>query len=673
MSYCTNCGTPLEKESNFCYNCGKKQEEIQISSPIEITLDKSSTNILLTASVKTEEGDLKYGKINIKGEWVIQPIYDFLYDKVDFEEGDLIKVKLNQKWGLIDQMGHWVIQPNYTEINEYFDQNSYCRARSLGNGYGLLNKQGEWAVQPIFDILSNEFDVNDYCLARINDKCGFIDRIGNVLIPIIYDNVENFDDKGFCSAKINDKYGFIDRNGNWVISPLFDDVWYKFNKNDYCGAEFDGKWGIINRTGNWLTQPSFDSVGETDDLDYIRVTAGQKWGFIDSTGNVLIPLIYDAVDEFDDKGFCRTKINDQFGFIDRNGNWIIPPVYDELGFNFDNDGFIKAEKKEKWGFIDRKGNWLIQPIFNSVFWFDDEGYCMAEINEKFGFIDRKGNWLISPTYKNEMFGDFIDFFDQNNLAKVKINEKFGLINRKGEFIFDTEHHLLELVEEGLYKISTNNKYGYVDKNCTWIIPPKFDYFKEDPLGGEMIWNDEIEDWSEEDFTGQEYDFEEYFGNLTGNEKIYLGNNIPEKKIKSFAQKNTNIDFFNSSECCVYYDSTIWGKGDDGFAILQNNDGLLYLFINEYGRTAVHYCLGNDDVNLDINKIEYSDKNGLTIHSINPKTLEKYDHNISSFTKKDVTEALYNFLIENTVLFDEDGEDEDEENDDDNDPLGIRVK
>ena len=51
-------------------------------------------------------------------------------------------------------------------------------------------------------------------------------------------------------------------------------------------------------------------------------------------------------------------------------------------------------------------------------------------------------------------------------------------------------------------------------------------------------------------------------------------------------------------------------------------------------------------------------------------MEKYEHNISSFKKNDVTEALYNFLIENTVLYD-DEDDIVEENETDNDPLGLR--
>lgn len=658
MSYCINCGTQQGEKAKFCHNCGKKQDESQISNPVEITLDKSSPKILLTASVKTEEGELKYGKINIKGDWVIQPIFDFLDDEVDFEEGDLIKVEINQKWGLIDQMGHWVIQPNYTEINEYFDENSYCKARSLSYGYGLLNNQGEWAVQPIFDLI------------------GFFDH--------------HFK---FYPARLNNKWGCIDVNGNWVIQPVFDEKG-NFDDNGISTGAINDKMGYINNLGNWIIDPIYDSTEYFDDEGFGLVGLGDKMGFINSKGEWTIPPIFDELGDFDDQDYSKANIDGNFGFIDRNGNWIIQPNFMDVGL-FDNQGYCKVEINAKVGLIDRNGNFLIQPTFYSLASNDDQEMYRAVLNERAGFINCNGEWLISPIYKDELHGDLIHNFDKNNLAKVRINGKYGLINTKGELVFKVEHHLLEVIKEGLYKISTNNKYGYIDENYNWIIAPKFDYFKESPLNYEdMIWNDEIKDWEEEndgedeDEDYPEYDFGEYFGNLIGNKKIYLGNNIPAKKIKSFAQENINIDFFNNSECCVYYDSTIWGKGDNGFAILQHNDGMLYLFINEYEGKKAAYCLGNDGVNLTISYISFTIKLGLTIHSINPNTLEKYEHNISSFTKKDVIEALYNFLIENTVLFDDSeeavneisdaekaflsmvnfGPDEDNEDDD---PLGIR--
>ncbi|MGO4817081.1 WG repeat-containing protein [Flavobacterium sp. W22_SRS_FP1] len=647
MSYCINCGTQQGETAKFCHSCGKNQEEIKISNLVAITLDKSSPNLLLTASVKTEEGDLRYGKINIKGDWVIQPIFDFLDDEVDFEEGDLIRVELNQKWGLIDQMGHWVIQPNYNQINEYFDLNSYFKAQSLNYGYGFLNKRGEWAVQPVFDLIG----VFDYDL-KVYPAC------------------------------VNNKWGTIDLDGNWVIQPVFDFNFFYFNADGISTAAIKNKMGYINKLGNWIIDPIYDSTENFDEQGFGLVGLKDKMGFINSKAEWIIPPIFDELGSFDNQDYSRAKTDGNFGFIDRNGNWIIQPNFIDVDL-FDNQGYCRVEINTKVGLIDRNGNFLIQPMFDSLASNDDQEMYRAVLNERAGFINCNGEWLISPIYKDEFYGDLLYNFDKNNLAKVRINGKFGLINTKGELVFKIEHHLLEVVKEGLYKISTNNKYGYADENCNWIIAPQFDYFKESPLNYEdMIWNDEIKDWEEENDEEDEdedypkYDFESYFSNVIGKEKIYLEDNIPEKKIKAFL-KNYNSDFVDNSEICVYYDDTLWGKGDDGFAILQNNDGLLYLFINEYGRTAVHYCLGNDEVNLAINKIEYSDKKGLTIHSINPKTLEKYDHNISSFTKKDVTEALYNFLIENTVLFDEDDED-DEDNEDyedaieDDDPLGIRV-
>ena len=203
--------------------------------------------------------------------------------------------------------------------------------------------------------------------------------------------------------------------------------------------------------------------------------------------------------------------------------------------------------------------------------------------------------------------------------------------------------------------------------------PVFDYIYE--FG--MMWNptlnrwedeedeeedDEEDDEEDEDETENTINFEPYFSELVGKEKLYLEGQIPEKKINAFA-KNFSSDFMENATCKVYYDDTMWGKGDDGFAIVNHN-GTYYLLIKELGAESVGFCLGEDETNLYIKAVEYNTKNGLTIVSLNP---DKQKFTTKYFRGGKVFEALYDFLVsEFSWSFD------DEDEDDFNDPANIRA-
>ena len=113
----------LPGECNYCEGVGKINIKKLEKEPFNgrtkessiVPTDKSENaptvkTELLTASIFDGENKLKFGKINIKGEWVIQPIFDWLdhFDKYGF-----YKVEINQKYGYVDSKGNWVIPAKY--------------------------------------------------------------------------------------------------------------------------------------------------------------------------------------------------------------------------------------------------------------------------------------------------------------------------------------------------------------------------------------------------------------------------------------------------------------------------------------------------------------------------------------------------------------------------------
>ena len=129
----------------------------------------------------------------------------------------------------------------------------------------------------------------------------------------------------------------------------------------------------------------------------------------------------------------------------------------------------------------------------------------------------------------------------------------------------------------------------------------------------------------------------HFEGISKTHKVYLENNIPPKKISAFS-KNFNQEYFINGRVIVYYDNTIFGKGDEGYAIVEYS-GHFYLFNGWVNRFC--YSLSADGVNEQIIGMHY-DKS-LIIKSVN---IEGKESNIEWFFKGPVISALYKAYVEN---------------------------
>ena len=535
-------------------------------------------------------------------------------------------------------------KPNVSEIlleGSVFDEIEDLR-------YGKVDLKGNWIIQPVFDDLG-VFDKEGYAHAEINGKWGYIDRKGNWIIQPVFDFTDDFDKEGYAHAVLDNKSGFIDRKGNWIIQPILDRLYYfgGFDNQGYAPMKINEKWGVIDRKGNWIIQPSFDNLFIFGDGEYVHVAINGKWGIIDPKGNWIIQPLFDNLGAFDGEGYANATINGKSGFIDRKGNWILQPgIFDNL-LSFDCEGYAPAKINEKWGIIDRKGDWILRPFFDEIDVFDREGYASAKMNEKFGFIDRKGNWIIQP-----IFDEIEEDFDVDGYAKVRINLKWGYVNRKGNWTIEP-NWLCEKDDNNYFKVSNDNKYGYKDVSNNWIIEPKFDYeitrYDSRFEDGIKIWNDDKKVWeniggsSNTSYSGiDEETVEEYFSHLVGKQKVFLSNDLPLKKIKNF-KSNFSEEFFNEGDILVYYDDTVWGKGDDGFMIYIKNE-YVYLFFSVYGGVKYCVCFENDGVNSIIIECEFNN-DGVQITG---ETQEDEEFIYGLGFNNDVGMTLVKFIQENTL-------------------------
>ena len=129
----------------------------------------------------------KYGFINAKQQWAINPIFD---DAGDFIEG-LARVKINSNWGFINQSGDVVINKNilnskteiqtsapFDAVSDFSDGLAIVQTRQK---LGYIDKSGNWVIQP--ELLGAKPFVNGIARVKLPDRKGwnYIDKSGKIL------------------------------------------------------------------------------------------------------------------------------------------------------------------------------------------------------------------------------------------------------------------------------------------------------------------------------------------------------------------------------------------------------------------------------------------------------------------------------------------------------------
>lgn len=182
-----------------------------------------------------------------------------------------------------------------------------------------------------------------------NDKIGYIDLTGNLVIPMEYDNIIDPDNKyseqwaypagerGIVVKK-GDKYGVIDHNNQVIIPFEFDmlsdlstegiSIYHQYDGYDEYGMPLLTDWGMVDLTGKQISLSQYDGTpsGYTA-LDGVQegllaVYRDDLWGYVDINGQEVIALQYQDARSFSE-GVAGVMYNGLWGFIDKNGNTVI--------------------------------------------------------------------------------------------------------------------------------------------------------------------------------------------------------------------------------------------------------------------------------------------------------------------------------------------------------------
>jgi hypothetical protein len=158
----------------------------------------------------------------------------------------------------------------------------------------------------------------------------------------------------------NDKTGFRDLDGNIVIKAIYESA--EMFSEGHSAVDFDGKWGLINEKGEYVIEPQYDFLGGLHN-GLVGFRQNDLTGFLDVNGNIVIEPQFHWVDEFSE-GFCvvstdwRTEKPRLYGYIDTTGKIAIDYKY-QHAIKFE-DGIGKVQLNNLWGAVDKDGNEVVE-------------------------------------------------------------------------------------------------------------------------------------------------------------------------------------------------------------------------------------------------------------------------------------------------------------------------
>lgn len=163
------------------------------------------------------------------------------------------------------------------------------------------------------------------------------------------ENVSKFNNKGFkllftdkvldainlylIPFESNNKIGFINKEGTVIIKPIYDQIKGCFYTEDNLVAvKKEEKWSVIDACGKELLPFDYNHIFISPDSKLVSFQIGWKsWKVIDldSNTNEIVKNEYEYIEGFR-YGYARIKKNGKWGIIDKTGKIVLPAEYESV-------------------------------------------------------------------------------------------------------------------------------------------------------------------------------------------------------------------------------------------------------------------------------------------------------------------------------------------------------
>lgn len=302
------------------------------------------------------------------------------------------------------------------------------------------------------------------CWVKKNDRMGFINCNGTIVIPVKYDFCASNFYNGYVTIRKEDKWGILDKKGKIVLPFIYDGIIYY--DGELAIVEKDKKCAIVKNDLTFLVGFVYDRI-EPFVNGFAEIELDYHCGLINRNGIEVIPCIYGLIWRSDNSDIMIATYNLKHGLIDVNNNVLVPFVFDAL--QFPSQDIVCAKKYGKWGYINTKGQILVGYIYDDAKPFFG-GFAIIKKNEKFGMINKSGNIVIPIIYDYIYRSDC----DSCKLLAVSKNGHAGYINYEGKVVIPFIYDGSQEFNDGYAAVCKNMKWGFINTQGKLVIPFKYD-------------------------------------------------------------------------------------------------------------------------------------------------------------------------------------------------------
>lgn len=325
-------------------------------------------------------------------------------------------VKKDNKWALLNR--------DFKPVTGYiFDGEAYFyrgKASVKKDGrYFIIDSTGKELKELPYDYMIAFGSHDKYKMAKIKNSYGYIDREGNAVIPVEYEDVEESVESNLFPVKRNGKWGYVNEKNQVVIPFKYDRTRPVDNGIGLLQNSDFRIVGAVNERGEIIYEDrKYQNIAYSNAGKYSVLKDG-LWGYIDSvTYREIISPRFSSCERFYN-GIAVVKFNGFSNIIDTAGNLLLPQQYQYIS----NWGHILiVEKDNKFGVIDKTNRVLLPIEYDGISYGGHFAYIQK--NKLWGVVKADLNILIQPKY------DYIRSIDETNFLAKKGIQSF-IVDKNG--------------------------------------------------------------------------------------------------------------------------------------------------------------------------------------------------------------------------------------------------
>ncbi len=224
--------------------------------------------------------------------------------------------------------------------------------QSANGKYGYKLGDGQIVIVPQFDWAGCfEDDCAPVC---VDNRYGHINKLGEIIIPCVYDHADNFHN-GLALVREGEMCYLIDKSQSIrvILNSIYESLCPYPDTELLMVKSRENLVGLINREGIEILPTIYNKIFPIIN-GRARVCKGSHWGYIDGFGTLVIPAIYKKAGDFDKFGNAQVDIRKQDALtsytmtyaIDKQGN-IVSTIRDERVEEKQRKSRMREEKMEK--------------------------------------------------------------------------------------------------------------------------------------------------------------------------------------------------------------------------------------------------------------------------------------------------------------------------------------